>query len=202
MRLITGLLICLQIVVASTIEIKDGDAQIQVNGNLKTYHDGESFTSQGGESICFIKGDGRVVIDGKRQLTNRNKECFIVPIPEGFNVEEYVQSIKDKVYVVFFDSTERVRHGVSTKGTEAESNEGIIHLPKEQDLLIFSDRFGPLPVTVTIFGSNGNIIFQAVNKDDAKTFVSIPYTLVEEGTSLQIINGFNQTLLKQKIIIK
>lgn len=202
MRLITCLMLSLQIAVAVTIDIKDGDVEMKVNGEVQNYREGESFISTPGESLCFINGKGRVLIDGKRQLTNKNKNCFIVPVTNDFNVQQYLQSVKDKVYIVFFNSTEKVRHGVSVRNVNTKKGEEIINLTQMQDIVIYSDIFGPPPIYVSIINNKGEVVEKYTILEEKRTLVRFSNILFSSGYFIKVENKFDQILMNKKIIIE
>jgi len=201
MKYLILLLLSLQTLFASTVQVKDGVAKVQVNADVKTYNAKDTFQVFAGDTICFIDGNGRLIIDSKRQLSNKSKTCFIVPVTNEFDLEKYLASVKDKVYVVFFDSTERVRHGVSTKGSFIEEGISEINLLKGEDLLIHSDTFGPLPVYILLINENGKVMQTISNEDQEITFVNIKSATLQNGYKIEIKNGFNQVLLKKQIFI-
>jgi len=62
---------------ASTIEIKRGNVTVSIN-NVKIFLEkGEKTTLYPDEILCFQEGKGKVVIDGKIQLSARSKKrCY------------------------------------------------------------------------------------------------------------------------------
>ena len=181
--------------------VKDSDVSVKLNGTTKTLQQGTHINLTGGDSICFLSGDGRIIINDYKQLNKDNKACFIVPVNKDVNIKELIMSIKDKVYVAYFDSTETLRHGASAKGAIGQELDSVL-LQKGQDLLISSNQFGPLPVEISIYNESNILLDQFINEDESITFLRIPNNSLKNEYKIKIINGFKQELMKIKIVLE
>lgn len=181
--------------------VKDADVSVKINGDKKNLQKDTQLNLTGGDSVCFLSGDGRVIINDYKQLSKNNKTCFIVPISKNTDIKELINSMKDKVYVAYFDSTESVKHGSSPKGNNDQLSTEIV-LNKDQDLLINSDRFGPLPVEILLYDENDVLLDKFSNENESITFLIFPYKSLKSGYKFKVVNGFNQELLKIKMILK
>lgn len=180
---------------SSYLIVKDSDASVKINGAKKNLPKDTRLSLIGGDSICFLNGDGRIIINDYKQLSRENKTCYIVPISKNADIKEFITSLKNKVYVAYFDSTETLRHGSSAKGSNAQESSDIL-LKKGQDLLISSNRFGPLPVKISIYDGNDILLDTFINEKESNTLLRISHDTLKDGYKLKILNGFDQVLLK------
>lgn len=180
---------------SNVVVVKDADVSVKINGDKINLQKDTQMDLNGGDSICFLNGDGRVVIGDYKQLSKNNRVCFIVPVNKNTNIREFIKTIKDKVYVAYFDSSETVQHGSSAKGTDINVLSDV-YLDKGQDLLINSDRFGPLPVEIQLFDENNILLDTYINETEAITLVRFPYTSLKSGYTFNVLNGFKQQLLQ------
>lgn len=180
---------------SSYLIVKDSDASVKINGAKKNLPKDTQINLIGGDSICFLNGDGRIIINDYKQLSRENKTCYIVPISKNVDIKEFITSLKDKVYVAYFDSTETLRHGSSAKGSNAQESSDIL-LKKGQDLLISSNRFGPLPVKISIYDENDVLLDTFINEKESNTLLRISHDALKDGYKLKVLNGFDQALLK------
>lgn len=183
------------------LNVKDSDVSIKINGEKKILKRDTALPITGGDSICFLEGEGRIVIKNQKQLNKYSKECYIIPVDKDFDMKNFIHSMKEKVYVAYFDSSETIRHGSSAKGTAVNADSQIV-LGQGQDLVISSDRFGPLPVQIKIYDENNNLLDTLLNTSESVTFLRLNYFSLKNGYKLEIYNGFNQKLMVSKIELK
>lgn len=186
---------------SSHLIVKDADILVKISGAKKILPKDTQINLIGGDSICFINGDGRIIINDYKQLTKEDKSCYIVPISKNVDMKEFIASLKDKVYVAYFDSTETLRHGSSAKGSNPQKSSDII-LKKGQDLLISSNRFGPLPVEISIYDENDVLLDTFTNEKELNTLLRISRDALKDGYKLKVLNGFHQELMKIKILLQ
>lgn len=204
MRFFTGLIFMVQCVfggVEHYLDVKDDNVILKINGDEKSIAKGKRILLDKGDTVCYISGNGRLIVDEQRQLKNSN-ECFILPVNQDFNLDKFVSSMKSKAYIVFFDSTERVRHGASTKGSEIHNQSNILNLEKGQDLLISSNQFGPLPVKIQLYNADKMLVQTYVNESDKTTFLHLTHNVLSNGYEIKIQNGFGQLLMQSSIVIE
>jgi len=67
---------------------------------------------------------------------------------------------------------------------------------------IESLEWGPLPIKLEIFDTNGIVKDTLKNEDDVMTSFILPVSLVQEGYKLKVTNAFEDTLVDVIIKIK
>lgn len=187
---------------ASELMVKKADVKISINGDIKELLKDETLKLTPGSSICFLEGKGKVVIGKRKQLSKKSKKCYTTSIPEGFKMDEFIQGLKDTAKVALITGEMKVKDGVSTRSinmTETISgNHTITNTDKK--IVIYNENYGPLPVTLTVYDTEKNILKSYVNEDSIVTFFMISSENLKNNYSLVVTNAFEDELLKQVII--
>lgn len=190
------------LVLGYDVEVRKASAKLLVNGEQKLYKVGAEDTFLPGDLVCFLEGEGRVLILGKRykkQLSKHNKACKHLPSEDGKTVG-YVQSIKGSIVSVFADAQEKSVNGVSRKGADQEEFTKPIRLHKDTKFVaLTSKKWGPLPITLKITDKNGKVKEKMVNEEDTETNFIVLTELVSGGCTITVCNAFDETLLKSKV---
>lgn len=200
MRILGTILLTSSMLFANSLLVKKGDVVILLNNVEKSLKKGNELALDYGTSVCFKNGKGRVVINKRIQLKKPGK-CYLVPVPKGFDIKEYMAKAKDMISVAMIDSSETVRHGVSTKGTnDLDDGKDIILKKEDKDLIIYSEKFGPHPVIVNLKDSNGNLIMSLENEENDITFFKVASSSIKTGYRVEVIDGFEEVLIDKKIV--
>lgn len=199
MKVLGSLFIATTFMFANGLIVKNGDVVITLNNVEKSLKDKESLALDFGSTVCFKSGEGRVLINDKIQLKKPNK-CYLVPTPKEFDIKDYALKAKDLISVAMIDSTEKVKSGVSTKGTnDLEDGKDII-LKGNEDLVVYSDMFGPLPITVNLKDEKGSILMSVENEDSDITLFKVAGNSVKNGYRVEVLSGMEEVLINKKIV--
>jgi hypothetical protein len=187
---------------ASELVIKKADVLGSINGKVIAFNKGENLILTEGTHVCYVSGEGRLVINKKTQLFSKTKKkCYQLPIPKGFDLKSYKDKATEMFVVAFIDSKDEIKNGVSTKGSkEFDSKGNIILSSKDKELVIFSKEFGPHPITVNIKNSEGKILNTFVNEENDITFFKVDSSTVKTGYKLEVLSGFDEVLINKSII--
>jgi hypothetical protein len=200
MRILGTIILTSSILFASNLVVKKADVVVLLNNVEKSLSKGNELALDYGTSICFKNGNGRVVINNRIQLKKPGK-CYLIPVPKGFDIKDYMAKAKEMVSVAMIDSSESVRHGVSTKGTnDLDDGKDIILKKGDKELVIYSEEFGPHPVIVNLKDENGNILISLENEENDITFFKVASSSIETGYRVEILNGFDENLIDKKIV--
>lgn len=201
MKLIVNILMLGTLAFNSELIVKKDSVVISVNGKNIELNINDKLELPHGSSVCFLDGDGRVVINNKKQLTKNSKQCYTVPVPEGFKIEQYISNLADKAKVALITGELSVKDGVSTRSTLISTTaQGKYKIqPNQQEVVIFSDSYGPLPVTLNIINNHNKIIHTYKNEDSSSSLFVIPVELVENNYKIQVTNFFDDLLLDYEI---
>lgn len=193
---------------AFNAEVKKADVKLQVNDNTVEYKKGDTFNLNGGDIICFVDGKGRVIIKGdsyKKQLSKRSKLCKKLPLSKESSIN-YVAQIQSKIVNVLASAQEEEVDGVSRKSVDNSSTIGkdIVVDSKKKFIVIESENWGPLPVTLAVYDKNNNRIEESVNEEDVETSFIIPSSVItrDGGSRIEVLNAFGDQLLNSKVQIK
>ncbi len=180
------------IIFAFNAEVKKADVSLLVNDLNKTYKVGDKFTLSIGDIICFVKGEGRVVIEGKnykKQLTKRSKSCKHLPGNDK-KPTTYAKSLQGSIISLFTKAKEQSINSVSIKKIESDILTAPVSISQDAKyLLVENSTWGPLPVKLEIIDKNGTVKESMVNKEDILTSFILPIGMLKEGYSIRVTNA-------------
>lgn len=183
-------------------EVKKASVNLLVNEQNKDFKAGDKFTLNAGDMVCFVKGEGRVVIVGKtykKQLSSRNKSCKHLPSENG-EIISYSKILKSSVVSIFGTSKEKSTDGVSRKSLEIASLTAPISMGKDARYLsVENSTWGPLPITLELLDEEGNVVETMINEEDLITSFILQRSIIKDGYSMKITNTFGDLLVNSKI---
>ena len=205
-RTITLALVTTITVFAFNAEVKKGSVSLQINDKDISYEAGKTFSLQAGDLICFVSGDGRVVIKGdkySKQISKRSKSCKRLPTV-GTDKKDYLALAGDKLVAQFGKSKETAVAGVSTRSTTtSETLTAPLTLKKENKYLILeNDQWGPLPVSIKILNKKGEVMASDVNEEDVLSSFIFSRNVLKDGYTVEVVNAFDEALVKSVIEMK
>jgi hypothetical protein len=184
---ITLLLLLLHTVVwAKTLQVRDADVIIKLNAKEMKLLTGSSKKLHEGDSIRFISGKGRVVID-MIQLIQKD-DFYQVPLSQSFSIKGYIQAKKSSLLALFDKSKPKERDGIAIKG-ELPKIERVIKITNQKGITILNDHFTPPPIRLVIRNENDGVVETLVSTNGKITFFTIDTTILKDGYSLLITNG-------------
>lgn len=195
MKILGSLFVASTLMFANGLVVKNGDVLITLNNVEKSLKDNENLALDFGSTVCFKSGEGRVLINDKIQLKKPNK-CYLIPVPENSNKDSI---LKDTI-ATKIDSTEKVKSGVSTRGIINFDDGKDIILKGNDDLVVYSDKFGPLPITVNLKDEKGNILMSVENEESDITFFKVAGNTIKTGYKIEILSGMEEILINKKIV--
>ena len=186
-----------------TAEVKKAPVVLKINETTKTCEPQEILELHAGDIVCFLDGDGRVVITGKEyktQLSKRSKSCKRIPVGKEIT-RDYIAAVENSIVSVLATSSESESAGVSTKGAGVE--EAVLTTldvsANKSYIVVESKSWGPLPVQLDIVDSKGELVESMENEDEEFTSFIVRRELVKEGYGLRVSNAFDETLLNAKV---
>jgi hypothetical protein len=206
MKIILLNIIAITSLFAFSGEVKKDTVELQINESISKYEKGAKITLHGGDFVCFVSGNGRIVIQGdgyKKQLSKRSRSCKVLPIvKDKENKESYLDSSKNMVVSFFAVAEEKAVDGASRKSIVQDNNSQAVemHLSNENSFVkIQSISWGPLPVTLKVFDQDGTLVDTMVNEEEIKTSFIFPASRVKNRYTLQVSNAFDEKLAVIKI---
>lgn len=204
----TSIVLCTGLLASFSAEVKRDSVVLQINKEIKTYTKGENIGLKSGDIVCFVSGDGRVVIKGenyKKQLSKRSRSCKFIPKLKATSNSIYseVKNLSNKMVVAFKVSQETMTSGVSTRSVNQETSDiKSLVIPKENYFIsLESSTWGPLPIKLEIFDTKGLLIDTLINEEDSNTVFILPTNRLKDGYSLKVTNVFDDVLLESKVKI-
>jgi len=183
-------------------EVKKETVYLLINDKNISYKAGEIFSLKAGDLVCFISGNGRVVIKGdkyRKQISRHTKSCKTLPSKDN-NKKNYISLVTNKIVETFSNTKESVVNGVSSKGSIELINNNLIHLNKNSKYLILkSKEWGPLPVTIQILDNKGEVIISDINDNDDLASFIFPIQNLKDGYIINIYDGFDKLKVKSTI---
>ena len=186
---------------AVSAKVKKADVIVNINTKEVSLKKGSTIELSEGTNICFVGGEGKLVIAELKKQLKKPKRCLIIPISES-QALSYATDIKNKLTVAFWDSSESVRHGAGTKGEAQYDSSQDLVIGENQSELLFMGEFGPLEVLVILRNSEGQEILVFENSDSDITIIRIAKEQLQTGMRLEVYNGFEKLILSKRIIIE
>ena len=188
---------------AFTAEVKKDTVSILVNDKSQSYESGKTFELNEGDLVCFSSGEGRVVIKGEnysKQLSKRSKSCKRLPV-KNKETKDYLALVSAKVVSKFGKSKETAVAGVSTRSTttSATITSSLNIKSGVKYLIIENDKWGPLPVSIQIVNTQGEVVATDSNEEELVTSFVFPISVVKEGYMIKVVNAFDELLVRSTI---
>lgn len=196
-KIILFLMLNVTFLFANYLTVKGGDVTVLINGQEFNIPKDHNLTVKSGTMICFVKGEGTVIIDKKIKLSSKDPKCYQIPLDSDADINTLLSSIGDEALI----STEQEKAPASSRGIETTKvSKGIISLPpSKKEVVIYSESYGPLPVTLSIKRSDGTVIKEIVNEESSKTLFRIPTSYLNNDAKIEVTNAFGDKLLDKKV---
>ena len=182
-------------------QVKDKPLEIIVNNKIQTYKPNSKINLESNDIICIIKGDGKVEIVGKnykKQLFKKGRICAKMPVIK--KSKTVVESVSNNLMSLILPTKEKEVSGTS-RDTKLEQTFVKDIIVDKNYLLIKSNKWKPLPITLTIYNTQKQIIYQEDSNQSITSFL-IPKQVLKSGYIVEVNNSLNDTLLKSKVVIK
>jgi len=168
------------------MQIENGNVVIKLNAKELKLAKGSSQELSEGDSIRFVSGSGKVVIDMVQLI--KKDDFYHVPLSDGFSIQGFMQKKKDAFLALFDKSKPQERDGVAIKGALPKI-ERIINITNQKGITVLNDHFTPPPITLVIRNENDETIETLVSTNGKITFFTIDAAILKDGYSLLITNG-------------
>jgi len=198
-RLIFTSLITTLTLSAYNAEVIKASVILEVNQKSQSHKIGDKFTLNGGDLVCFISGDGKVLIKGENKYSkklSKRSRCKNLPKVKK-DSKNYIELAGSAIVSTFGEAQEQIGHGASTRSVITASTEkrDITIAKSAKYLIIENKNWGPLPVSVKILDTTGKVVAEDVNEDeDIRTFV-FPVSVLKNGYRVNVIDGFDVLLV-------
>ena len=179
--------------------VKKANIAVTINGKTREFQAGEKTILKPGDVVCFVSGNGRLVIRSdqfRTQVSRHGSKCKFMPI-----IDDKKEGIEKGVLLEHFAKAhEEGVYGVS-RGVESEKTyTKEIHIAgKQRYLAIQNDQWGPLPVTLKIIAPDGKVLYESRNEKNLISSFAVPVDKIKDGSILEISNRFGDLLVKSKI---
>ena len=204
MKKLVWFLVFLGVVVnANMLVVKDGNVSITINSEEKNLTKDTNISLEEGSVICFKKGSGRIVINGEKQLnSDSNGSCEALAVSEEFNLTKWFNEKTKGVMAFFSDSKEEKGYGVGARDVKKETvkQETYTLTDGKKEIIIYSESYGPLPVTLTVKDANQTVVQTFVNEKSLKTFFRVSTDLLDVNYTVQVTNAFDEVLLDVLVV--
>ncbi len=192
MRIIWFILFSINTLFANSLIVKEGDVRLLINGQTMDVTKDQILTLEEASMVCFLEGDGKVIINNTKQLDNKTHDCYQLPIKDDFDIDALISSSKHSIALLSKENTSE----------SSSDTEDLILSQDDKEIIIYHEAYGPLPVTLDVKEPNGTTVKKFVNEKNSKTFFRVPSIYIKNNTHIEITNAFGETLLSKQIIIK
>jgi esterase/lipase superfamily enzyme len=184
---------------SSTLIVEKADVLLLINGQEFTIPKDQNLTLKPGTMVCFLKGNGNVIIDSTIKLNQKNPECYQIPI-DNINIDK-ILTLEKKHAVISTQKIEKSSNNRAAEEIQTETGEIIIPSSKKE-LIIYGEQYGTLPITLNIKDPNGKVIRSITNEENEKSLFRVPTAYLKNGSNIEISNGLGDKMVDQKIIMK
>ncbi len=194
--------IATSILFAYNAEVVKDAITIEINQENQNYKIGDKFILKGGDLVCFISGDGKILIKrGKysKKISKRSK-CKNLPIVKKED-KNYLALASSAISIKFGQAKEELVHGVNTRSvTTPQTDKRDITLSISTKYLILENKsWGPLPVSVQILDTTGQVMAEDVNEDEDLSSFVFPTSFIKTGYQVKVTNGFDEFMVDSSI---
>jgi F420-0:gamma-glutamyl ligase len=202
-KLILPLLISTGLLSAFNAEVKKDSVSLLINDQAQNYEVGKTFALKAGDLVCFVSGEGRVVLKGEKyskQLSKRSKNCKRLPTANK-ETKDYLALSTKRIIANFENAKETSVAGVSTRSvTTGETITTPLTIKRGvKYLIIENDKWGPLPVSIQIVDTQGEVVAMDSNEEELVTTFVFPVSVLKEGYTIKVVNAFDELLVKSEI---
>lgn len=202
-KVILPLLISTVLLSAFSAEVKKDSVSLLINDQAQNYEAGKTFTLKPGDLVCFVSGEGRMVIKGEKyskQLSKRSKSCKRLPTGSK-ETKDYLTLSTKRIIANFENAKETAVAGVSTRSvTTGETITTPLTIESGlKYLIIENDKWGPLPVTIQIVDAQGEVLASDSNEEELVTSFVFPISVLKEGYIIKVVNAFDELLVNSVI---
>jgi len=183
---------------ANKLVVKDANVTITINSEEKNLTKDTNISLEEGSIICFKEGRGRIIINGVKQLSiDSNGSCETLAVSEEFNLTKWLNEKTKSIVALFSDSKEEKGYGIGARDAKTLTTKYKTYslADGKKEMVIYSEIFGPLPVTLTIKDTNKKVVQTFVNEESIKTFFRVPTDLLDVNYTVQVTNMFDDVLL-------
>ena len=181
--------------------VKNGEAVVSIGDENRTLQKDESFSLEvlrQDTEVCRLSGEGEVsvVTDSVSKLLTKKKPCVMIEAEERFDLVAYMKKYWNAI-LLFSDSKEPIKSAVSIKGGESEKVEQVDYriTDDKKPMVIYSEKFAPLPVILTLKDAKGNEIKEIAHEALSETLFVVPVESVKSGYSVVLTNSDKKVLL-------
>ncbi len=202
MKIIWLILFSVTTLFANNLIVKDGDVTLLINSQIMKLQKDNKLNLDAGVMVCFVVGEGSVVVDNKKRLDSKTKGCYQIPVDDDFDIEKFLSTTENRVIILpKKGSDENVTniHRDSTILLSSEMSGRISISSSDKEVIVYDETYGPLPVTLSIKKPNGTMMTQIINEDNPKTFFRVPTSYLTHDSNIEVTNAFGDKLLDKKV---
>ena len=183
---------------ADQIHMEGGDATLLINGQEFNVPKDRNLTVNPGTMVCFVKGTGKAIINDKIELSSKKPGCYQIPPDNNTSIDRLLSSAKDDAVISVQKKISGETRGIESMATE----KGQIALPpSKKEVIIYSEQYGPLPVTLSVKNPDGKVVTSVVNENSDKTLFRVPAALLQNDSKIEISNAFGDKLVDKKVSV-
>ena len=207
-KVILSILISTFTVYAYTAKVEKDSVTITVNEVNQSYQVGNYFKLNAGDLVCFVSGKGKVVIKSDtytKKLSKRSSSCKKLPTGKQ-DSKNYIAALSNNIKTTFTQAEENIVAGASVRDINVTIlDKNVYRRPitiskSTKYFTIANDQTKNRPITIQILDDKGRIIAEDVNKKDVKTFFLFPVSVVKDGYTIKVVDGFYELLMESKVV--
>ncbi|MBA5248812.1 MAG: hypothetical protein FE834_04670 [Gammaproteobacteria bacterium] len=169
-------------------QVKGGDVNLKINSTLMQYKQDEMFDLSSSDTVCYLKGGGKVVIEYEgNYYTNisKNSNCKTLP---------FVKKESNGIFAYLFGNTNHKEvSGISGKSLDNyKINTMGFKIPKDVDFISLKEVKTITPFKLQIFDEKSRLKSEKIIKN--RDF-SIPVNSLKNDYKIKIFNPFSDLVL-------
>lgn len=206
-KLIFTSFIATSILFAYNAEVIKNAVTIEINQKSQNYKVGDKFILNGGDLVCFISGEGKVVIKSDtytKKLSKRSGSCKKLPTGKE-DSKNYIVALSNNIKTTFMQAEENIVAGISVRDKnvtilDVDVDRRPITISKSTKYFtIVNEQTKNRPITIQILDDKGQVVIEDVNKKDLKTSFVFPVSVVKDGYTIKVVDGFYELLMESKV---
>ena len=190
MKKVVMLLMCAKVLIASTLEVSDGNVTVKIGESKMLLPPNTKIELDKNVTVCYLSGEGKVLIDEMTRSSTSKDKCYTTAKEKKFDIYKIITNYLENTVVKLFQrSNEKGSLALFRGGKEENVSEEVTLQAGEEHLVIGSDEWSPYPMTLRIYDIQ-NIEVHHITKyiDDYN------YTMVFDLNRNILGNGYRVTV--------
>ena len=152
MKKIVILLMFIKVLVASTLEVSDGNVTVTIGKSERLLPQSTKIELDKNVTVCYVSGEGKILIDDMSRSSISKDKCYTTEKEKKFDIKKIIADYVKNTFVRLFKESNDKSVWTLFRGGKNEKFSGVVTLKaKEEHLVISNNQWSSYPITLTIY---------------------------------------------------